>query len=141
MVDVGVADEEIEADPGAARVEGVVGSGDHFHAVDESPDVAAGDDRLHDVTVADPVLRADKLPQRREIPDFAVPPHDLGVGVLGLQASPEDLVSGAAVRRQGAAQAYLDFLEILLRRVLAEHGRGDVLARAPRAVRTPAATP
>ena len=70
MVDVGVADEEVEADSGTARTEHVVGGGDHFHAVNESPDVMAGDCRLHDVTIPDPVLRTDKLPQRREVPDL-----------------------------------------------------------------------
>src|SRR5271156_6006370 len=112
-------------------IDRVIGSGDHFHAVDESGDVVAGDYRLHHVTIPDPVLRAGKLPQRREIPDLPVPPHDLGVGVFCLQASPENLVSGAAVWREGAAQANLDFLEILLRLVLAENCRRHMLVLSP----------
>src|SRR5437762_1155023 len=95
MIDVGVADEEVEADSGTALTEHVVGRGDHLHAVNESPDVMAGDCGLHDVAIPDPVLRTDKLPQRREVPDFTVPPHDLGIGIVRLEASEENLVPGA----------------------------------------------
>src|SRR4249919_3870067 len=108
VVHVGIADEEVEPDPRAALAEDVVGGGDHFHAVDVALDDVAGDARLDDVAVLDPVLRAGELGQRGEVPDLPVPPDDLRVAFLGLQAAEEHLVPAAAVRLHRAAQADLD---------------------------------
>ena len=59
MVDVGVADAEVEPDAGAALGEDVVRRRDDFHAVDESLEDVADDGCLDQVAVLDPVLRAD----------------------------------------------------------------------------------
>src|SRR5215831_16773461 len=123
VVDVGVANEEVEADPRSALAEDVIGSGDHLHAVDVALDDVADDARLDDVAVLDAILRAGELGQRGEVPDLPVPPHDLRVAVGGLQAPEEHLVPGAAVWLHRAAQAYLDLLEVLVGRVPAEHLR------------------
>src|SRR5258707_2827138 len=131
VVDVGVANEEVEPDPRAALVEDIIGSGDHLYAVDVTLDEISDDARRHDITVLDPVLRAGELGQRGEVPDLPVPPHDLRVANFGFQAPEEHLVPGAAVWRDRAAQAYLDFLEVLIGGVPAEHLRVRVLVPAP----------
>src|SRR5258708_16801933 len=132
VVDVGVANEEVEPDPRAALVQDIIGGGDYLYAVDVTFDEIADDARCHDITVLDPVLRAGELGQRGEVPDLPVPPHDLRVAILGFQAPEEHLVPGAAVWRDRAAQAYLDFLEVLIGGVPAEHLRVRVLVPAPK---------
>src|SRR6185312_3396169 len=131
VVDVGVADEEVEPDPRAALAEDVIDSGDFLHAVDVAPDDVAGDARLDHVAVLDPVLRTGELGQGREVANLPVPPHDLRVAVLGLEAPEEYLVPRAPVRGDRAAQPYLDLLEVLIGRVPAEYRRSRVLVPAP----------
>src|SRR5260370_24916527 len=132
VVDVGVANEEVEPDPRAALAEDMIGGGDHLYAVDVTLDEIADDARRHDITVLDPVLRAGELEQRGEVPDLPVPSHDLRVAIFGFQAPEEHLVPSAAVWRDRAAQAYLDFLEVLIGGVPAEHLSVRELVPAPR---------
>src|SRR5258708_10613644 len=132
VVDVGVANEEVEPDPRAALVEDIIGDGDHLYAVDVTLDEIADDARRHDITVLDPVLRAGELGQRGEVPDLPVPPYDLRVAIFGFQAPEEHLVPSAAVWRARAPQPYPDFLEVLIGGVPAEHLRLRVLVPAPR---------
>ena len=65
-------------------------------------------------------------------PIGAVPAHDLGVGLLGLEAAPEHLVAGAAMGGDRAAQADLDLLEVGRRLVPAEDPGLHGLVPAPR---------
>src|SRR5713226_8326758 len=104
VVDVGVADEEIEADSGASGLEHVLGGRGHLLAVDQAADMVALNVGLDLVAVLHAVLRADELLQRREIPDIAIPAHDLRVALVGLEASPENLIAAAPIRFDLAAQ-------------------------------------
>src|SRR5258708_30755946 len=66
MVDVGVADEEIETDSGTARGEDLVGGGDDLDAVDEPLEHVAGHGPLGAIAILDAEVRADQLLQRGE---------------------------------------------------------------------------
>src|SRR5438445_9261708 len=72
VVDVGVPDEKVESDSGAAGVEHVVGGRDHLDAVDEPFEEVAVNRCLYHVAVLDAVLRADQLLQRGEVSDLPV---------------------------------------------------------------------
>src|ERR1700680_724445 len=105
MVDIGVADEEIETDSRAPGVEDIIGGRDDLHAIDESLEHVATNCRLYHVAVLASVLGTDELLERGEVPDLSVPAHDFGISLIGFEASPEHLVPCAHVRRDRAAQA------------------------------------
>src|SRR5229473_6336694 len=131
MVDVGVADEEIESYSRTARGEDVVGGRDHLDTVDEPLEHVALNSRLHHVPVLNTVLRADELLQRGEVPYLPVPTHDFRISLVRLETPEEHLVPGAEMWRDRAAQPYLDLLEVLGRRILAENGALPVLVLPP----------
>src|SRR5579864_2029100 len=89
----------VESHPRIALGERVVRYRDHFHAIEETLDDIPGDCRLYQIPVLDPELRSAALLQRCPVADLSVPPDDFHISILGLQASPEHLVSCAAVRR------------------------------------------
>src|ERR1700674_2724849 len=131
MVDIGVADEEIETDSRTSRVEDVICGPNDLHAVDESLQDVAPNRRLDHVAVLDSILRADELLQRGEVPYLSVPAHDFGIALIRFEAPPEHLVPRADVRRDRAAQASLDLLVVLRCRVLAEYRAFGVLVPSP----------
>src|SRR5687767_14794071 len=131
MVDVGVPDAEVEPDPGTARLVRVVDRGSHLDTVDVTGDHAADDACLHDITVLHAELRALVPYQRFPAANLAVPSDDLRVSILGLEASPENLVPRATVRNDCRTQPDLDLLEVFLGLILAEHGAFDELVLAP----------
>src|SRR6266852_180911 len=132
MVDVGVADEEIESYSRTARGEDVVDGRDHLDTVDEPLEHVALNSRLHHVPVLNTVLRADELLQRGEVPYLPVPTHDFRVSLVRLETPEEHLVPGAEMWRDRAAQPYLDLLEVLGRRILAENGAPSRAGSSPR---------
>src|SRR5262249_54964761 len=130
-VAVAVPDAVVEAHPQTALGVGVVRDRDHLDAVDEPLDHVAGDGRLDQISVLDPVPSAAELLQRGPVSDLPVPPDDLDVGVRRLQAPPEHLVPSAAMGRERASQTDLDLLVILLMLVSAEDPCLDLLILAP----------
>src|ERR1700674_223293 len=95
--------------------------------------MVADDRRLDHVAAPHPASRPLHPRQRGEAGDRSVPAHDLGVGLIGPEAAPEDLVAGAGARADGAAQGDLALLEVVRGLGPAEDGRLHALVRAPRA--------
>src|SRR6516164_2554952 len=131
VIDIGVADEEVEPDARAAGLDLVVDGRDHLLAVHIAPDDIAGDGGLDQVAVLHAIFLADQLLERGEIADLAVPADDLGVTSVRLQAAPEHLIAVAPMRLDAAPQPDLHFLEILVGLVLAEDPGSAVLVASP----------
>src|SRR5262249_39983564 len=112
MVGTGVADPEVEADTGSSALVHVVGDRDDLLAVDVAPDLLALDRRPDQVPVLDSVRRADLAFERGPVADGAVPADDLGIAIVGLEAAEEDLVAGADVGLDAAAEPDLHLLEV-----------------------------
>src|SRR6266851_5271682 len=109
----------------------VVGGRDHLDTVDEPLEHVALNSRLHHVPVLNTVLRADELLQRGEVPNLPIPTHDFRVSLVSIETPEEHLVPGAEMWRDRTAQPYLDLLEVLGRRVLAENRALRVLVLPP----------